>query len=382
MVARVGRGTCPPSQQPRHDRSQAVGRRGAAQGAAAGGAQAAAAQAAAAHQGAHKVSKLSEVGAKPWRNFLKNYMVACEINGWGLPRMKLELRGAMEGDAGELTRHIMPNHNDPAQTIEVFIAEFQACFITPANSDMAKTDFENARQSPSETVRQWSSRLRTTFLEAYPGADHIHSPHLLEKFNKGLHDQEVMGHVLRRRANTFPAAIEVAESETAAAAAIAQEKNKRSGKGIHSLGGHERDPSPSGGVHSFGRRGAATSKACYYCDQVGHLKRNCPLRQRDEGGVSKHRSDRGGGRGGGFRGRGGGFRGRGGGRGGRGGRGGNRRGGRPSYINCLDAFQNAAKDMVAMVNAMKSGESEGGDDGGDDGGDYGGADGCGEEENL
>ena len=321
--------------------------------------------------GIHRLEKLTSTTPKAWRAFRKRLGLAIEINGWAEPRAKMELSAAMSGDAAEVTEHLMPTA-DPAQTYAVFLAQHEACFITPAAGDMARQEFANARQQSGESIRQWASRVRTLFLEAYPPpvGDPVNSPHLVEKFTLNLYNKEVLSHVLRHRPNNFPDAVQVAENETASAANIAQELSRRSGKGIHSLTGDGSGPSGGGAggqIHSFGDRRNRVKGPCYRCQEMGHIKRECPLRKRgDGGGASRDYRDRRGGsrggRGGGGGGRGGGSHGssyfRGSGRAGRGGGGRGRGGGQ---INSLEKF---AEQMIAMARDLSG--DKGGERGEDD----------------
>ena len=228
--------------------------------------------------GRKKLSIFTSAKDHEWRGWRENFAIVAEINDWNDLRQRQEAAAAMEGAAKRAVSDI--NHTAPGTTINRLLDAYEARFITQASSDMARVTFIKAKQKNEETILQWHTRTRELFVRAYPNQVIDTSRTLIDQFILGLHNPKIIEHVWDRRPATFSAALEEASNKVASLAVIA---NRSHAGSTGASGGVHIKQEP--GIHAFSRDNRfdkkktpnkKTDRACWNCDQKGHLIANCP----------------------------------------------------------------------------------------------------------
>ncbi len=234
---------------------------------------------------ANTTQKLFLESANPdeWLTFKSQFRLMLEgKTGWNEARKKRELRLALKGEALEAVKEIkLTEDADPeVPSCEALLAQYERRFVTERHSDWARVAYKEARQLPDEGLIPWSVRLRGLYVRAtgqdnpdvdqgMPGRD------LREKFMTGLRDERVKIQVLLRKPPTYQECLEAAES--VAAALVMHDTTSTGRRSNHTLsamgmgtGGGEggRGDPDQPGVHSFNGN-------CRFCQQYGHMERNC-----------------------------------------------------------------------------------------------------------
>jgi len=214
-------------------------------------------------RGGRKLSAFKETKEKEWRTWRHNFGIVATINGWNDQRQRREAAAAMEGDA---QRAVSDINYEAAANINALLDAYQARFVTPAASDLARVRFLQANQDREEEVLAWHTRVRELFVSAYPGEDVNTSRTLIDRFVLGLTNAKVMEYVWDQRPATFAAALESANNKAASIAILARGRN-----GI---------PGPQGGPFIIktepGLHAMGAGHTCHYCRAEGHFQRECP----------------------------------------------------------------------------------------------------------
>ena len=262
--------------------------------------------------GKPKLEKLVKKDADSWRAWRTHAVLVIQENEWvrdNHDRAKRMIKMNLFDSAERITRDIMPIPaaemvaiGEAEETYTDFLNKLQLRFLPMAGQFKAKTDFENAKQRPDQTIGEFHADLISQFTEAYPGApDPYTDPHLLRRFYQGLRDQAVQAWVMQQQPENYHDALKEAEAKYAVMSTMQQ--SRRSGGGtINSLEGREeKDLSQqvakkvlaaldkrmqTSGTEAnrqlrTGQWEGAPKKLdgdrrCYICQSPYHLKRDCP----------------------------------------------------------------------------------------------------------
>lgn len=296
----------------------------------------------AAQGGGKRLTPFSSGEPSDWIAWKRVFENTRTLKGWNDVEAKNQLVAAMEGMACRNVADIPTDGEDV--TWKTLMAAYSNRFLPPATGKAARRDFAAARQVEKESMVQWHTRVRETFLRAYPEQNAEESIDLIEKFLFGIYNPRVREGAVNENPDTMTAALNVAVTKSANLLALRESDGFRGrGYGIMAVNGEPADGSID-----------AIDKDCYNCGQRGHLQRDCPRRRRSANDgrfqprswSSESTSTRSG------RGR----RGTGG-RGGGGGRGGRGRAGRRSR-NQARMTEVQYRALNAMVDALKLDEGE------------------------
>ena len=157
-----------------------------------------------------------------WRKATENIL---ELNAGDPERIKTrQIMGAMaEGPARDATAHIDPGLYQTSKEILDALGEL---FEPPHATEVAKCAFDGVSQRQNETILDYSNRMRSMFIKAYPAQNPETSDMLVRSFNKGLISDQVKEAILRNSAVTYREAIREAMKE----AAIMHRSNLNSNK--------------------------------------------------------------------------------------------------------------------------------------------------------
>jgi hypothetical protein len=209
---------------------------------------------------------------------------------------KRALKHAMKGVACLATAGIDPE--DVALTTNDMLNLYEAKFMPPASSDLARARFETAVQLQTENILQWHARLKILWYRAYGaagaaaggGAAGAFGPLgeavVVRSFARGLKNKKVREHVLRTQCNTYDEALQAAQTEQAVIDSTSWIP-----------GSMPNFPSNIGGAVSKGGKshsgeepmeiGAMGSGRiqCHTCHQFGHIAKDCGLMKKPAGGA-------------------------------------------------------------------------------------------------
>ena len=260
--------------------------------------------------GTHRVTPFQSGKGSDWIDWIRTFHYAVDINQWSDVRARLSLAANIAGEAASMVRGIDPlAHDDLAD----LILSYQAVFITPADSEMARMHFRVAAQVQGEGMIKFHVRLRNLYTQAYPRERYPDTNiDLIDQFITGLRDPEVAKEVNKAAPNTYARALEITQNQTASVLKFAANRKRltrlepASDLGLMALGPDSTPGSKPGtsvaalssspdyggafgDQHAHSPHIAKLPGPCFACKQLGHTVADCPskaywLRRRNPSG--------------------------------------------------------------------------------------------------
>ena len=211
-----------------------------------------------------------------WRQHIGDVIA---INAWQCERAKLEIRAAMKGTAARSVAEI-PLGNNVAPglvTPENLLNLYEAKFMPAAAGQLAQVEFSSAAQAPSDTVLTWHTRLRESFVRAFPldAANAENNQHLIGRFAQGLLDQGTSRYVLIQQPATYVAALTCAQRVEASNVILGTPGGSKGGVGsLNSMDAVQGAMKCwyCSGAHSRNECDAYKKAAAYFKNQVDRLR--------------------------------------------------------------------------------------------------------------
>ena len=251
--------------------------------------------------GSRKPPKMTTRTPAAWRIFVKQFRNCAEINGWADLRARRELLACMEGDAAAVIQDIdirTGQDGVAAPLLQNILDQYQARFITRADTDLAHVDFETAKQTDDESILDWHSRMAELFRLAFPGdpdVDGGNGRQLRQRFIMGLADPEVKAFCWDTpQPDTYAAALQKAQSKMSTKKMLTATEEAGAGRTT----GRSTSSTASQGVRSISQGLSGYSAAeeseimqaaisaiggnqrfpgrCWICRVEGHVKADCP----------------------------------------------------------------------------------------------------------
>jgi hypothetical protein len=192
-----------------------------------------------------------------WLTFRRQFKIHCKSQGYNAEQSKGCLAMSVEGAAAESVAELKP---EDYGTIDEMLDAYEEKFLPPAASTLAQTYFEQATQTASETALEWHSRLFTLWRRAYPNSTDV-TP-LIRRFAFGLLVLSTRQEILRRQADTYSKALEIAQTEEAIQKATSRTAVNQAIMPARTMD----EPMDINAMNTV---------RCYNCNTVGHIRRDC-----------------------------------------------------------------------------------------------------------
>lgn len=210
-----------------------------------------------------KPPKYSHGKDSDWLTFRSQFEDAVTLNQYNVDQAKLALRLAMSGQAAILVSDLaVAGYADLA----AMLTAYEARFLPPAASSMAKLSFEHAKQQRKESELHWGARLRALYRRGYPNGA-ANDETVIRRYIRGLRDPKVREHVLRVNPDTYDGAVQASLNERSVVdnqRIIAGGLQVNPNHGAVALD----EPEPM-------EIGALSKLKCYSCNGYGHMAKDC-----------------------------------------------------------------------------------------------------------
>lgn len=215
-----------------------------------------------------KLRRMTNATPDAWLEYKRHFLKIAALQDWDDERQRQELAAGVQEKAGNAVSDI--DIAAAGATIDIVIDQYQGRFMPAAAGATARINYQTAKQLPTETVREWHTRVRELFFLAYPDGVINNQHHSMDIFINGLYIPAIHFQVASQDIDNFTGCLPVAER-----AETANRKTK------------------SSGIHAMNMRPAANtaqtssplappgSGNCYFCAdtfkvQNPHLKNQCP----------------------------------------------------------------------------------------------------------
>lgn len=219
-----------------------------------------------------------------WLLWRKHFENVAKLNGWSVTQSKLALAASLTGQASAAVQDITTD--DDSQTLQQVLAAYEARFLPPSASQLARMTFDSARQIPGEDLLTYHSRLRTLWSRAYPTV--ADPTPLIRKFALGLQKAAVRLQTLRSAPTTYDSALQQALNEEAVqgvarAAAVGTNMAGPEPMEVDMVVDATTLPNKSYGTNNGASVRRNVAPTCFYCRKENHIARDCQLRRRENG---------------------------------------------------------------------------------------------------
>lgn len=210
-----------------------------------------------------------EKGDDDWPSWRANFEKVCKGNGWQDNIAKAALYIAMKGRAARATRNIKELETDKLGDL---LKKFEKVFMPESATAYAMSLFQLARQEEGESALDWHTRVGDLYQRAYPDvADPERSPELILRFCHGFRDKNLVFRMYNPKPETFSDALNKAQADEASRHIASDGK----GNAPSNIGRINAMDATEGLLAALGLQ-----PSCWHCGDNGHLKRDCPQRQR------------------------------------------------------------------------------------------------------
>ena len=202
---------------------------------------------------------------------------------------KMILFSAFEGKALDMVRALGPEGVIfPTLTANEMTARIQETFQPEAESAMARQEFVQRKQSANENISIYAETKISLYQLAYPAAE-ANYPTLLTEFIRGIYNITIKKRVRQQNPRTLQelrnVAIQTVAIEREAFLDGYGESATLDGLSAVSMYKSQREPDEPMDISAIKnqhdkkehkpRENHKETRICFFCERVGHLKRNC-----------------------------------------------------------------------------------------------------------
>ena len=217
-----------------------------------------------------------------WSIWRRNFITTVEINGWNHHRSRRELHSSMVGEAAEKVHDIpsgaiiAPGDAD-AQPYVQLLDLYEGRFAPQAATDLTRAEVRSNAQKENESILAWHARMRRIFTRAYPGmtpAQIEANQDLRDCFILGLANPVVRKDTLKVRPVQYNLCLEEAQNSLACEIRLNTPHPGLPQPGLFSMPQQQSSPDIPA-VHY--QASPNNNFRCFYCNKVGHRRRDCSL---------------------------------------------------------------------------------------------------------
>lgn len=251
------------------------------------------------HKSSLGITKLATFdGEGNWQDYLVHFELVSKSNKWDDESKALKLATALRGRAqGILSDLTMEEQLDYRCLVKVLTDRFQP----EDQAEIYKAQIKGRLRKKDETLPELAQEIKRLVRLAYPGAPHEIRQQLgLDYLIEALNDSDMEWAIHQGKARTISDAVRIAlefeafqtgrrkRSTTRAAIRCQKEVEDNNVKDLE-----DRLTDLTARVASLQEKPKAKnseSRKCYYCDKVGHIKRDCRKMKSDRETQSKEKS--------------------------------------------------------------------------------------------
>jgi hypothetical protein len=191
-----------------------------------------------------------------WLSFKESFLNFARFQRYNLEDSKWALKSCMQGNA--LLAVTGFNHEDAAEDLNALIVRYEAKFLPPQASALARSQYENAKQGAKESLLSYHGRMATLFTRAYPTV--AINAQTIRNFTTGLKSVKMREFVFRSNPDTWDGVLAAAQSEQATMDSIKTTTSEDSME-----------------INALDSR----TIRCHYCGKLGHVAAECNLKKKD-----------------------------------------------------------------------------------------------------
>jgi hypothetical protein len=193
-----------------------------------------------------------------WLSFKESFLNFCRFQRYANDDAKWALKSCMQGSA--LLSITAFDHEDADENINALLIRYEAKFLPPAASGLARTHYEAAKQGSKESLLSYHGRMATLYARAYPNTA-LGAP-TIRHFINGLRTTRMKEFVARSNPVTWDEVLNAAQSEQAIVESV---------KPLTADDAME--------INAMDRQ----TVRCHHCDRVGHVRSECALWKKERG---------------------------------------------------------------------------------------------------
>ena len=161
-----------------------------------------------------KLRRMTNATPEAWLEYRRHFTKIAQLQDWDDLRCRQELAAGVQEKAGNAVADI--NVMAIGLNINNVLDLYQARFLPAAAGTTARTNYQTAKQLPTETVREWHTRVRELFFLAYPDGVINNAHHAMDIFINGLYQPQIHFQTASQNIDNFTNALPFAErAETA-----------------------------------------------------------------------------------------------------------------------------------------------------------------------